>query len=96
MWSAANGVQGLGDLAGGSAYSDARAISGDGATVVGESSSALAFEAFRWTAAGGMIALGSLPGGGDASIAHGVSYDGAVIVGGSSSVRARRRFVGTR
>lgn len=86
---------GLGDLPGGDQYSEGAAISSDGRTVVGGSSSAasqaggapfLDFEAFRWREATGVMeALGDLPGGSYYSFATGVSADGNVVVGGSSS-----------
>ncbi len=71
----------LGDLPGGGGFSDARAISADGSTVVGTSQSASGFEAFRWTSSGGMGGLGDLPDGGFDSGAVGASGDGSTIVG---------------
>jgi probable HAF family extracellular repeat protein len=60
--------QGLGDAPGGPGFqSEARAISGDGLTVVGTG--------FRWTQAGGMVGM--------AVTGQDVSFDGSVIVGGS-------------
>lgn len=55
-------VLGLGDLAGGSSFSQALATSADRSVVVGQSNSASGSEAMLWTAAGGMISLGDLPG----------------------------------
>src|SRR5689334_4676153 len=57
--------QGLGQLPGGElSNSSADAVSADGSTVVGTSSSDRSdLEAFRWTAATGMVGLGFLPGG---------------------------------
>jgi len=80
---------GLGDLPGGSVASSALAISGDGSTVVGSSSSALSGEfgeeAFVWTLTTGMVGLGDLPGGHRwlpfSSWASGVSEDGSIVVG---------------
>jgi uncharacterized membrane protein len=76
--------------------SSARAISGDGQTVVG--SSALEFswpegrdwasQAFRWTQTTGMVPLGVLPGH-EYSQALDVSGDGGVIVGFSEDVDPR-------
>lgn len=61
-------------------YSEARAVSANGAVVVGVgSNSSGASEAFRWTEAGGMQGLGFL--GGNSSHATDVSADGAVVVG---------------
>jgi probable HAF family extracellular repeat protein len=71
---------GLGDLAGGSFFSQARGASSDGSVVVGQSQSASGTEAFRWAASGGMVGLGQLPGG-TFSQAFGVSADGSVVVG---------------
>ncbi|MCA9283344.1 MAG: hypothetical protein KDA30_15045 [Phycisphaerales bacterium] len=71
----------LGDLEGGSFYSGATAISGDGTTVVGQSSSANGFEAFIWRAGTGMVGIGDLPTGEFSSYASGVSHDGSVVVG---------------
>src|SRR5215208_2279315 len=85
----AGSFQGLGDLPGGTFRSYANAVSDDGSTVVGYSSSASSsasgWEAFRWTSGGGMVGLGDLPGGTFQSYAHGVSDDLWTIVGSSSS-----------
>ncbi len=86
-------MQPLGDLPGGSFSSQALAESADGAVVVGNSSSAAGFEAFRWTAAGGMQPLGDLPGGSFNSMALGVSADGSVIVGESSTALGQEAFI---
>ncbi len=83
---------GLGDLPGGTFYSQASGISGDGSTVVGYSRTsnnrAEAFgwraEAFRWTESEGMIGLGGL-GLNFPSVAWAVSGDGSTIVGESVS-----------
>ncbi|MCA9240491.1 MAG: hypothetical protein KDA37_09840, partial [Planctomycetales bacterium] len=81
---------GLGDLPGGSVFSQASAISSDGSTVVGDSISASGSEAFRWTAGGGMVGLGDLPGTTFASFVYGVSSDGSAIAGrGNSAVNTR-------
>jgi len=74
---------GLGDLPGGSFYSYAYGVSGDGSVVVGYSNSASDKEAFYWTETGGMVGLGALPGGTFVSEAFAVSADGSVIVGRS-------------
>jgi len=74
---------GLGHLPGGS-LSGARALSGDGSTVVGLNR--LPDQAFRWTLEEGMVGLGDLPGGQFFSIALGVSRDGSVVVGSSHSL----------
>jgi probable HAF family extracellular repeat protein len=90
-WTAAGGMQGLGDLPGGPFASGASGVSADGSVIVGTStiSDSNKSEAFRWTSGGGMVGMGDLlPGGGFGSWAGGVSADGSVIVGGSSSASA--------
>jgi uncharacterized membrane protein len=69
--------QGLGHLPGGTTLlSSATAVSGDGLTVVGVSTSAGGFQGFRWQDFGGMIGLGMTD-------ATAVSFDGSVAVGRS-------------
>lgn len=76
---------GLGDLPGGEFASHVRAVSADGTTVVGSSSSASRFEAFLWDAAQGMRGLGE-PSGGDVDIIPlDVSGDGSTVVGARES-----------
>jgi len=70
-------------------YAGARAVSADGAVIVGtESDNRLGpsgwSEAFRWTEAGGVVGLGYLPGGLEQTQAFAVSADGSVIVGRGS------------
>ncbi|MDM7999700.1 MAG: PEP-CTERM sorting domain-containing protein [Dehalococcoidia bacterium] len=79
---------GVGDLPGGGTMSQANAVSADGLTVVGCSSSAASsvdesVEAFVWTASEGMRGLGDVPGWKFYSNALGVSAHGEVIVGRS-------------
>lgn len=83
-WTPAGGMVGLGDLSGGSFFSDAYGVSADGQVVVGQSASLSGSQAFRWTAAGGMVGLGYIPGGNNVSIALASSADGSLIVGYSS------------
>jgi probable HAF family extracellular repeat protein len=83
-WTAAAGLEELGDLPGGLTSSRAYAVSDDGSVVVGESSSASGWEAYRWTPGAGMVGLGDLPGGAFESYARDVSGDGSIVVGGSS------------
>jgi probable HAF family extracellular repeat protein len=79
---------GVGDLPGGDVLSRSLAISDDGSTVVGYSSSTLSgggdYEAFRWTVAEGIQSMGILNGA-TRSNANGVSSDGSVIVGHSNN-----------
>lgn len=81
LWTQGTGMVGLGDLPGGSFWSNAQNVSADGSVVVGQSFGAYGYEAFRWTQETGMVGLGSLPGGLFARAATGVSADGSVIVG---------------
>jgi probable HAF family extracellular repeat protein len=84
-------------LPGGDTFSFAAAISADGSTVVGSSSSAGNFtEAFYWTADEGLVGLGDLPGDYSYSQANAVSADGSVIVGGSRSAQGNEAFRWTR
>jgi probable HAF family extracellular repeat protein len=73
----------LGDLPGGDFFNIAEAVSADGSTVVGFSSSTFNNEAFRWTASSGMVGLGGLmyDGSGESGAA-GVSDDGSIVVVG--------------
>jgi probable HAF family extracellular repeat protein len=76
----------LGDLPGGQSFSVALGVSADGHVVVGQSSSALGFEAFRWTQVGGMSSLGASPN----SAAAAASAEGSVIVGRFQNLQAFR------
>jgi probable HAF family extracellular repeat protein len=85
IWTSASESVGLGFLPG-HTTSAARAVSDDGAVVVGTSGSPLdgstSFRPFRWTAADGMVDLGTLcPLCGGSATA--VSADGSVVVGTS-------------
>ncbi|MBU0639745.1 MAG: PEP-CTERM sorting domain-containing protein, partial [Planctomycetes bacterium] len=77
----------LGDLPGGFYFSEVHAVSADGTTAAGFSSSDWAdlweVEAFRWTRDGGIVGLGGLAGPHHGSESRGVSADGSVVVGGS-------------
>ena len=79
---------GLGDLAGGSFWSSATAVSFDGQIIVGNSTSASGDEAFIWDAVNGMRSLKSvlvnqchLNLTGWTLYADGISADGLTIVG---------------
>lgn len=90
-WSQGNGMQLLGDLAGGSFVSHAWGVSGDGLVVVGYSSSEASVasgasdqvEAFRWISETGMQGLGFLPGLSTNSIAFDASAE--FVVGFNTS-----------
>ena len=80
--------QDLGTLGGD--YASGNAVSADGTTIVGSSSTAGGtLRAFRWTASGGMQNLGGL-GGGD-SEARDVSADGSVVVGNAEIAQLNNR-----
>ena len=81
LWTAADGMVGLGDLPGGDFGSGAYGISADGSTVVGQALGASGREAFVWTSDDGMIGLGDLAGGNFQSIANDASADGSTVVG---------------
>jgi probable HAF family extracellular repeat protein len=66
--------EGLGDLAGGKAYSTAKSVSADGTTVVGQSHAGVGMRAFRWTRDSGATGLAF-------EEAAAVSADGSVVVG---------------
>jgi len=83
--------QGLGDLPGGSFYSEAYGVSADGTTVVGYSRNANDDgEAFRWQN-GTMIGLGNLGGENPNSEAYCVSGEGSAAAGVSSSFSGNLR-----
>ncbi|MHC4904356.1 MAG: hypothetical protein ACYTEN_00845 [Planctomycetota bacterium] len=84
--------QGLGDLPGGSFFSQCTGISHDGKTIVGSSLSANGMEAFRWTQTEGMVPLGDLPGAPFQSGAASVSGDGSIIVGQGNLAGNYRAF----
>jgi probable HAF family extracellular repeat protein len=97
-WTPTGGIQDLGVTNG--TESDARGVSGNGLTIVGEARDGSGFwRAFRWTASLGMRDIGTL--GGPMSAAYDASYDGSVIVGSSlnssssGSYRAFRWTAGT-
>lgn len=94
--------QWLGDLPGGANFSQPHAISADGRTVVGFSSSEVSIntsglgEAFVWTESAGMIGLGDLTSGGEVdSTATGVSSDGSVVAGISEPAGRAQAFTWT-
>jgi uncharacterized membrane protein len=82
----------------GSAWSEARAISADGTTIVGISRAATsqAIEAFVWTEDGGIEGIGALPVPDPVSTGISVSADGTVVVGGSRGVKGWESFRWTR
>jgi hypothetical protein len=77
----------------------ARAVSLNGAVVVGSSESTLsapnisAREAFRWTLESGLVPLGGLDGGYFSSIAYDLSGDGSLIIGESRTDSGSEAFI---
>jgi probable HAF family extracellular repeat protein len=95
-WTPSTGMVSLGYLSAnvfGRTYSQANAVSPDGLTIVGDSTSiSNAGEPFRWTAAGGMDGLGTgnVPAhSSNSADAHAISGDGRTIVGISRGVTWR-------
>jgi probable HAF family extracellular repeat protein len=88
-WILGRGIAGLPGLPTAVVRCEARAVSADGAVVVGASRHESGYDkAFRFHADTGLIQLGVLPGD-SSSIADGVSADGSVIVGSSSSASSQ-------
>ena len=86
----------LGDLPGGSVFSEARGVSTAGAVVTGRSTSDVGTQSFVWTLSGEMVPIGSLVATGN-SLPYGISADGTVVSGesdpsdGTSAVGAAER-----
>ncbi|MBX7165523.1 MAG: PEP-CTERM sorting domain-containing protein [Pirellulales bacterium] len=79
-WSSPDGLTGLGYLTVTPTSSEARAVSGDGATIVGWSNSSFGTQAFVWTQPTGMVGVAPTVGL-QAVIAYATSHDGSVVVG---------------
>lgn len=94
IWSAAEGMVGLGDLPGGDFMSSSRAVSDDGGTVVGVAATETGDTAFIWDKLNGMRELkvvlqqeyGFDLTGWELTSVDGMSFDGKVIVG--NAIRA--------
>jgi probable HAF family extracellular repeat protein len=95
VWTSTSGMVGLGDLSGGSFYSLANGVSGDGSVVVGQCWSASGIEAFRWTESEGMVGMGDLGIDDVYSEALDISDNGNVIVGRGKSPLGKEAFVWT-
>ena len=90
-WTQAGGMTGLGDLPGGSfnINSDAKAVSGNGAIIVGSGNNELGSQAFLWTQESGMRSLFAILTrdfrlnltGWNMEHATGISADGRTVVG---------------
>lgn len=72
--------EGLGDLPGGTDFSGAQGVSGDGRVAVGFSLSASGLASFRWED-GVMSAIDPVPGGSTPGLAYDANQDGSVVVG---------------
>lgn len=81
----------LGFISGTQGIAHARAISSDGSTIVGESSSDLGTQAFRLQE-GPMAGIGDLEGGLFQSVAYAVSANGDVVVGSGSTDTGMQAF----
>ena len=92
-WTAAGGMEGLGDLPGGTFSSEALNVSADGQVVVGYANSEQGQEAFRWTRSGGMTPCGTFSNGYSYSEALDVSGDGNILVGYSLGEQGQRAFI---
>ena len=98
-WTCDGGLEALGDLPGGSLYSQGLGISADGSVVVGTGRTDSPdknlynhVQAARWTSAGSGQDLGDLPNGPPRSEAYDVSADGSVVVGYATSSLTLRAF----
>src|SRR5207248_7873078 len=83
-WTQATGFTDLGELAGGSTYSVATAMSADGNTITGRSASTASGSrdvGFIWTPVAGIKPLGDLAGANYTSAPTSISADGSTIVG---------------
>lgn len=90
---AGGNLHGLGDLAGGTYFSEAAATNQNGSVIVGRSDSTDGVQAFRWTLTNGMVGLGDLPGGSFESKAIAVNADGSVVTGTSLSAQGEEPFI---
>jgi probable HAF family extracellular repeat protein len=88
-WTSTTGMVGIGDLPGGSFYSQAYAVSGNGNAIVGTSSAGAGSEAFLWNPTVGMVKLydalldtgADLTGWSKLDIGLDISTEGNAIVG---------------
>lgn len=89
-WTQAGGLQPLGFTRPGEHnHSEARAVSANGLTVVGDSGGFTGMDGFLWTPSTGMSILPALPGGESETRAYGLSSDASITVG-MSGIRATR------
>ena len=86
-WTEADVMIGLGEFSGGSDFSSAHAVSGDGVAVFGRSASDRGVEAFRWTEADGMQPLTGPDSPYLMNIANAATYGGEAAVGESPGAR---------
>jgi len=80
-WTAATGMQFLGNISGTPTWGIAFDTSSDGSVIVGVTGGSSGQEAFRWTEPTGMVALGSIYGTGSLTAARGLNADGTTVVG---------------
>jgi hypothetical protein len=84
---------GLGEIDGGTYYSEPFGMTPDASVIVGKAGTSSGWEAFRWTEVGGFEPLGDLPDGAFESIAFDVAADGATVVGLGKTDRGAEAFV---
>ncbi len=92
-WTAAGGLEDLGNLPVGNTRAIGFAVNADGSAIAGASLSnngSVNARAFRWTQSGGLAGLGLLPGGAF-SDARGINADGSVVVGYAGDSANRNR-----
>ena len=75
----------IGSIPNSPGHSQAFAVSPDGKTIVGASSSSTGYDAVRWTLADGLEVVGDLAGGSNFAQAFGITDDGSLIVGRANS-----------
>ncbi|MDZ4783204.1 MAG: PEP-CTERM sorting domain-containing protein [Planctomycetia bacterium] len=95
IWTAGVGMRGIGDLPGGSFFSEANAVSADGTRVVGRSTGERGEEAFIWDADHGMVGLGFLNDNERWSRAMAMSPNARFVVGQAASAAGTVAFLWT-
>ncbi len=95
IWTTANGMRGLGDLPGGSFFSEANAVSADGTRIAGRATGERGEEAFLWDAEQGIVGLGFLDEDAPWSRAMAMSPDARFIVGESATTAGTVAFLWT-
>lgn len=92
-WTPAGGIEPLGDIPGGTAFSNGTCVSNDGAVIGGYGTDDLGPRPVNWTESGGFEILATPQGGSGIGRVIGLSHDGLVSVGESE---INRTFLPTR